>query len=95
MSQMRVNTRQIRAKASELRVQNSKLYNQIERLTSTESALNGMWDGEAHDSFHRRFTRDVKKMNSFHTLVQEYVQTLEEIASDYEQMERKNCSRYS
>ena len=84
MANITVNTSTITNKAGELKTLNSSLKTQIEELTSTESALNSMWEGDANDAFHKAFTQDINQMNEFYNAIEKYITSLQEIVSVYE-----------
>jgi WXG100 family type VII secretion target len=82
-------------KANELKNLNSRFKSQYESLKTTESALNGMWEGEAKTAFHTAFTSDITQMSNFYNAIERYVQTLQQIAAEYEKAEGKNVSTAS
>lgn len=90
---IQVSTGTLRNKAEELKSLNSKLKSQIENLKNQENALNGMWDGEANDAFHKEFMKDITQMHNFYNAIEQYVTKLNEIAASYEKTERNsiNC----
>lgn len=88
--QITVTPAQLRNKAEELANANNRLNQDISQLTDQESALNGMWDGEANDKFHDVFAKDIEQMNTFYSEITNYVQRLEEIADNYTKVEQNN-----
>ncbi len=92
MANITVNTSTITNKAGELKTLNSSLKTQIEELTSTESALNSMWEGDANDAFHKAFTQDINQMNEFYNAIEKYITSLQEIVSVYEKAENANLN---
>ncbi|MCR5526159.1 MAG: WXG100 family type VII secretion target [Lachnospiraceae bacterium] len=90
MSEILVTAAQLRAKAEELENLRNQYKTQIDKLTETESALNGMWEGDARQSFHTAFATDQNQFSEFGTSVQQYVQVLQQIVQKYEQSEAKN-----
>lgn len=92
MANITVNTSTITNKAGELKTLNSSLKTQIEELTSTESALNSMWEGDANDAFHKAFTQDINRMNEFYNAIEKYITSLQEIVSVYEKAENANLN---
>lgn len=92
MANITVNTSTITNKAGELKTLNSSLKTQIEELTSTESALNSMWEGNANDAFHKAFTQDINQMNEFYNAIEKYITSLQEIVSVYEKAENANLN---
>ena len=51
-----------------------------------------MWEGEAKTAFHKAFTQDVTQMHNFYNAIEQYVQKLDQIATAYEQAEKKNTA---
>lgn len=90
---IQVSTSTLTNKASQLKSLNSKLKTQIESLKTAEASLNQMWDGEANDAFHKVFNDDVNQMNNFYKEMEKYVQSLEQIAKEYEKAEKANMSK--
>ena len=80
----------IRCKADELKQMNCKYKKEIETLRSREASLNGMWEGEAKNTFHRGFARDLVQMQNFYNAIEKYIHTLYQIAKEYEHAERRN-----
>lgn len=85
-----VTTATLKTKASELRQANSSFKTQIGNLTTEESALNAMWDGDANDAFHTAFNNDITQMNSFYNAIESYASALEQIAQEYDKTEAAN-----
>ena len=69
---------------------NAEFLAEITELVSTESSLNSMWEGEAHDSFHAAFTSDKSQMETFNKEITNYATTLQEILNLYEEAEAIN-----
>lgn len=90
-----VNTGTVSNKASELRTLNSSFKSQVENLVSTESSLNSMWEGESKETFHREFQKDITRMNTFHTTIEKYISSLDEIVKMYEKAENANVNTAS
>lgn len=92
---IQVTTATLKNKANELKSLNSKFKSQVENLKSAESSLNGMWEGEAKTAFHKAFTQDITditQMHNFYNAIEQYVQKLDQIATAYEQAEKKNIA---
>ena len=82
---IQVTTATLKNKANEFK-------SQVENLKSAESSLNGMWEGEAKTAFHKAFTQDITQMHNFYNAIEQYVQKLDQIATAYEQAEKKNIA---
>ena len=90
MATFTVTSRELQAKAEELKSLNQQFKNEVSNLESTENALSGMWEGEAKETFHNAFTSDKTQMNNFYNAVEVYAQRLETIAQRYAQAEAAN-----
>lgn len=90
MADFTVATQVLKTQADELNELNGRLKSAIERLVSSESSLNSMWDGEANDAFHTAFLIDKGKMDEFYNLIIQYIEKLRTIAVRYEQTEQIN-----
>lgn len=87
---IQVTPKTLRDKATELRNQNKTLRNQIESLRTQENSLDGMWEGEAHDTFKKDFTKNMTRMDEFCAAIDAYANALDTIATKYENAENKN-----
>ena len=87
---IQVTPKVLRDKANELRNQNKSLRSQLESLRSQENSLSGMWEGEAHDTFKREFTKDMTRIDEFCAAIDAYANALDTIAVQYENAENKN-----
>ena len=85
-----VTSSELRNRAGRITELNGQFKSKTTVLGEQESALCGMWEGEARDTFHQAFVRDKQQMDVFHQLIAQYVQALLEIAARYEQAEARN-----
>lgn len=92
MSDFKVTPSVLRNNAETLTGLNARLKGCIESLTSSEAALNGMWDGAANDAFHGAFLTDKGKMEEFSQLIMQYVDRLTRIADRYDQTEQNTTN---
>ncbi len=90
MANFTVTTSVLRSKAEELTQFNTRFNQSIEKLVTSESNLNAMWDGEANDTFHAAFMTDKGKMDEFSKLIMQYIDRLQTIAQRYDQTEQTN-----
>lgn len=90
MSDFTVSVNDLKTKVDTLRQLNAQFKSQVGELESTEANLNGMWEGEAKETFHNAFTSDKTQMNNFYNAVEVYAQRLETIAQRYAQAEAAN-----
>lgn len=92
MAAFTVTASQLKSTANELRELNGQFKSQVGRLETQEASLASMWEGEAQKAFRAAFNNDKTQMDSFYTLINQYCQALESIASKYELAERQNLS---
>ena len=90
MSDFRVSINDLKTKVDSLRQLNAQFKSKIGELSSTESSLNGMWEGQARTIFHQAFESDKVQMDNFFNAVEVYAQRLEAIAARYIQAENTN-----
>lgn len=92
MAAFQVTSRELKAKANELRDLDAQFKSQVGNLESQEGSLISMWEGEARDTFDMAFKNDKAQMDNFHNLIQQYCAALENIASKYDLAEARNVS---
>ncbi len=95
MGQFTVTPQTLRDKADQLHSLNSQYKAALETLQSQEGTLQGQWEGQARDTFHREFTKDVSRLMQFYSAVEDYSQKLRQIAQQYADAEKKNLSTAS
>ena len=90
MGQMVIGTTELKNKIEELRALNTQFKSAVSELENTEGALNGMWEGDAKNTFHNAFMSDKQQMDNFYSTIELYAQKLEVILVKYVQGEQKN-----
>ena len=95
MAAFQVTASELKTRAGELRDLNSQFKTQVSNLESQEQSLSSMWEGEANKAFHTAFSNDKAQMENFYNLIEQYVASLENIASQYELAEARNASTAS
>jgi len=85
-----VTSAKLRETAAELRRLNTQLKNELNNMSMRESSLNGMWDGQANDTFHAAYLHDVREYNDFINAINEYINALLQAAEEYERTEARN-----
>lgn len=90
MSDFTVSISDLKTKVDSLRQLNAQFKSQVNELESTEANLNGMWEGQARETFHNAFASDKIQMDNFYNAVEVYAQRLEQIAAKYAQAEAAN-----
>ena len=92
MAEIRVTSAELRRKADELKNLNSQFRAKVEDLTNCEGSLASMWEGDAKNAFHTAFNNDKIQWNNFHTLIEQYIVTLNNIAAEYDNKEAINTN---
>ncbi len=92
MSDFRANLNEMGTKAETLRGYAEQYNNVVKELAQTGEALNGMWEGDAHDQFLKEFRSDKLQMDEFYKLVIEYVNMLLVIQKKYIAAENHNLA---
>lgn len=90
MSEFSVSLKELKTKVDALRQLNAQFKSQIGELEGTEANLNGMWEGQARETFHTAFATDKVQMDNFYNAVEVYAQRLESIIGKYIQAEQTN-----
>ncbi len=90
--QITVNTAALKTKAQDLKRLNAEFKNKVGNLKTTERALNGMWEGEVKEAFHKTFLSDAAQMDSFREAIEKYIAVLSTMIERYQNAERKNLS---
>lgn len=92
MAEIRVTSAELRRKAEELKNLNSQFKTKVGDLTTCEESLASMWEGDAKTAFHAAFNKDKIQWNNFHTLIEQYIVTLNRIAEEYDRKEAMNAN---
>ena len=89
MAEIKVRSGELKRKAEELAMLNSKYRQEVEKMVQHEIDLAGMWDGDAQKAFRPAFNTDKQKMDIFAQTIDKYVEALRQDADTYEQAESK------
>ena len=89
MGQMVIGTTELKNKIEELRALNTQFKSAVSELENTEGALNGMWEGDAKNTFHNAFMSDKQQMDNFYSTIELYAQKLEVILANMCRESRK------
>lgn len=92
MAAFQVTSRELKAKANELRDLDAQFKTQVGNLESQEGSLITMWEGEARNKFDMAFKNDKAQMDNFYNLIQQYCTALDNIAAKYDMAEARNVS---
>ena len=92
MAEIIVTSSTLRSKSEELNQLNEQFKTAVSSLIEAEGALRGQFEGEASDTFHAQFTKDITQMHNFYNAIAQYVQKLLQIAESYEKAEQANVA---
>ena len=92
MAEILVTSSQVRKTAEELQTLNGQFQARVTDLENQEANLSSMWEGEANTAFHNAFQKDKGQMDNFYNLISQYIQTLLNIAAEYEKAETMNTN---
>lgn len=92
MAEIMVTAAQLQSKAEVLNQYNTTFKSKVDSLEQTETALMGMWEGDAKEAFHNAFNRDKINMQNFYNAIAQYVNVLQQIATKYAQGENQNIN---
>lgn len=62
---------------------NQMFLSKVDEMSSTELALNSMWQGSANQAFHQNFLYDVEQMHNFSKVIDSYIRALEIAVRNY------------
>ena len=86
----RVSTQKLRETASTLTQMNQQLKGKAEDFTTSGNSLFSKWEGDTKQAEQQVFQKDRIQIDNFISLINEYVQALERIATKYDQAEAQN-----
>ena len=89
MAEIRVRSSELKKKADELAMLNSKYRMEVQKMVQYELQLAGMWEGDAQKAFRQAFNNDKQKMDIFAQTIDKYVEALRQDATTYEQAESR------
>jgi len=62
----------------------------VNGMTSHEQALNGMWEGDAKNTFDKAYNQNLIQFENFYKGINEYVKALNQVADEYDRTEAIN-----
>ena len=92
MAEIRLTSSQLRGKKENLLQLNQNFLEIMNGLDEAVAALDACWEGEAKDAFRQAYQRDRGQMDTFHALIGQYTQRMEEITLKYEETERRSAA---
>ena len=89
MAEYKVTSSELKAKATELSGYIAQFTTEMNNLVNTENTLASTFEGEAQKAFHANFTTLHGEMETFKSVMQDYVTQLEVAAQGYEAAEQQ------
>ena len=90
MADFSVTVDQLKNIKEQLSQLNAQFNSQKGKLAETGASLNSMWEGEAKTKFSEELNKDQIQMGNFYNAVANYVTTLGNIITKYEQAEMRS-----
>ena len=85
----KVNTQGMRTAAGDIEQMASEYTQQVTMLYSVGQELDGMWDGDASDTFKAQLGQDQPRFEALNTVVRQYVEALRSHADTYDRNEQE------
>ena len=89
MAEYKVTSSELTAKAQELSGYIAQFTTEMNNLVNTENTLASTFEGEAQKAFHANFTTLHSEMETFKSVMQDYVTQLNVAAQGYETAEQQ------
>lgn len=86
---IRVNTKSLDATKSNVSRQIKEIRRQIGLLYDDVKTLNGMWEGDAHDTFSNEFMADIRKLENLCGRLDDIVSYEDNAINEYQKCESK------
>lgn len=77
--------------AEEFNTANSQVQNLTQQMISTVDALKSAWEGEAATAYNTKFHQLEDDMNRMHSMINEHVTDLKDMAQKYQAAEQANA----
>lgn len=90
MGTFNVTASELQSAISALQEDNNQFRSRLTELLNKQQELSSQWQGDANTAFNNAFNSDKSQWDSFASLVDQYVQTLQEILKIYETAENTN-----
>lgn len=90
MSMINVTASELQTAISTLQEENSQFRSRLAELLNKQQELASQWQGDANTAFNNAFNSDKGQWDSFASLVDQYIQALQEIKEIYERAEAAN-----
>ena len=90
MPKFQVTSSEMTRTSKDLATNNSEFKTRVGELVKLQGELAAMWKGDANTAFNKAFTEDKSKWDAFATLVDQYIEALQNIIQRYERVEEEN-----
>ncbi len=88
-----IDTRLVRAKASEMRLLNSDLKKTADEIEQLVSSMNGSWQGASERSFASRIVFVKREFSNIASFLNDYAGLLQNFADGYDEYDNTLCSK--
>ena len=92
MSKFTVSASEMQAAINELASANNEFKSRVSELEALQKELAGQWQGDANTAFNTAFQRDKSQWDTFAALINQYIQALGTIRTEYEKAEMANTN---
>lgn len=88
---IKVTPEELISTAEEFNSVSTQVQNLTRNMLDTVNALNSTWQGDAAEKYRGRFKELEDDMNKMHSMINEHVTDLRDMAQRYQQTEQKNA----
>lgn len=92
---LRVTPAKLREASDQFSTANNNLKTLTQQMLDEINGLRGSWSGDAADQYTSKFSKLQVDMNKMSAMIQEHVNDLQEMASEYENAENSNMQTTS
>ncbi|MDY3795269.1 MAG: WXG100 family type VII secretion target [Agathobacter sp.] len=85
---------QLKNKKEALEGNNEKFKGYIDELQGYVDKLTSMWEGQASDSFKKKFANDKGSMETLYSEINNFIGAIDFAISSYEEAEKQNVGLY-
>lgn len=88
-----IDTSQVRAKASDIRLLNNELQKTMEEMEDLIFSVNGSWQGDSERAFASRIVFVKREFSNIASFLNDYANLLQSFADAYDEYDDTLCSR--
>lgn len=89
ISKIKINTSSLKRDTDTISQELKDIKNKIEKMKSDVASLNGMWSGEANESFNKSFQDDITDLNHICDNIQSIIDYESKAKTEYDACEKK------